>query len=119
VLESLKSVVGRLHFGAEGGAYVVVDDKRICNNIDIPQTNDENTDQQIVIVEIIQAPTFKTLAQGKITRILGDYKAPPSAPKCRRPTTLLRLSSTSTTSESPRSSSILAKRLHKARLPEF
>jgi ribonuclease R len=51
----------------------VVDDKRICNNIDIPQTNDENTDQQIVIVEIIQAPTFKTLAQGKITRILGDY----------------------------------------------
>jgi ribonuclease R len=73
ILESLKSVVGRLHFGTEGGAYVVVDDKRICNNIDIPQTNDENTDQQIVIVEIIQAPTFKTPAQGKITRILGDY----------------------------------------------
>lgn len=73
VLESIKSVVGRLHFGSEGGAYVVVDDKRICNNIDIPKTSNENTEQQIVVVEITQAPTFKTPAQGKITQILGDY----------------------------------------------
>ncbi len=72
VLESLKSVVGRLHFGSKG-AYIVVDDKRICNNIDIPETNAKNTDQQIVVVEIIQAPTFKTRAQGKIIQILGNY----------------------------------------------
>lgn len=72
VLESLKSVVGRLHFGSKG-AYIVVDDKRICNNIDISETSDENKDQQIVVVEITQAPTFKTPAQGKIIQILGDY----------------------------------------------
>lgn len=72
VLESLKSIVGRLHFGSEG-AYVIVDDKRICNNVDIPETSDENIEQQIVIVEITQAPTFKTLAQGKIVQVLGNY----------------------------------------------
>ncbi len=72
VLKSLKSVVGRLHFGSKG-AYIVVDDKRICNNIDISETSDENKDQQIVVVEITQAPTFKTPAQGKIIQILGDY----------------------------------------------
>jgi exoribonuclease R len=32
-----------------------------------------NTPYFVLCVEIIQAPTFKTLAQGKITRILGDY----------------------------------------------
>lgn len=72
VLESLKSVVGRLHFGSKG-VYVVVDDKRICNNIDIPEIGDDNTDQQIVVVEITQAPTLKTPAQGKIIQILGNY----------------------------------------------
>jgi ribonuclease R len=36
VLESLKSVVGRLHINSEK-SWVVVDDRRICNNIVIPK----------------------------------------------------------------------------------
>ncbi len=72
VIESIKSVVGRLHL-SEDGAYVVVDDKRIRNNISIPDVTKENTDQQIVIVEIIKSPTFESIAIGEITKILGNY----------------------------------------------
>ncbi|HIM58850.1 MAG TPA: ribonuclease R, partial [Gammaproteobacteria bacterium] len=60
VIESIKTVVGRLHL-SEDGAYVVVDDKRIRNNISIPDITKENTDQQIVIVEIIKSPTFESI----------------------------------------------------------
>ncbi|CAB9544451.1 3'-to-5' exoribonuclease RNase R [uncultured Gammaproteobacteria bacterium] len=72
VLESLKSVVGRLHINSEK-SWVVVDDRRICNNIVIPKINDDNKNEQIVVVEIIEAPTLKELAKGRITQILGDY----------------------------------------------
>ena len=72
VLESVKTVVARLHI-TEDGAYVVVDDKRIRNNINIPNISNENTNEQIVIVEITKAPTFNSLAEGKITKILGSY----------------------------------------------
>ncbi|MDC9714203.1 MAG: ribonuclease R [Gammaproteobacteria bacterium] len=72
VIESVKTVVGRLHLNDES-AYIVVDDRRIRNNINIPDISAANTDKQIVIVEIIQAPTFKTLAEGRIIQILGDY----------------------------------------------
>ncbi len=72
VLESVKTVVARLHISDEG-TYAVVDDKRIRNNINIPNISDENTNEQIVIVEITKSPTFKSLAEGKITQILGSY----------------------------------------------
>lgn len=72
VIESVKSLVGRLHLDKKG-AYVVVDDKRIKHNISIPNINQDNTDEQIVIVEIIKSPTLQNLAIGKITQILGSY----------------------------------------------
>jgi ribonuclease R len=72
VIESIKSVVGRLHLG-EDGAYVVVDDKRIRNRISIPEVSEDNTNEQIVIVEIVKSPSFESLAVGKITQILGNY----------------------------------------------
>ena len=72
VIESIKTVVGRLHLGQDS-AYVVVDDKRIRNNINIPEVTEENTDEQIVIVEIVKSPTLESLAVGKITQILGNY----------------------------------------------
>jgi len=72
VIESIKTVVGRLHLDQDG-AYVVVDDKRIRHNISIPETNQDNTDEQIVIVEIVKSPTLQSLAVGKITQILGNY----------------------------------------------
>lgn len=72
VLESVKTVVARLHI-TEDGAYAVVDDKRIRNNINIPKIDKNNTNEQIVIVEITKSPTFKSLAEGRIIQILGDY----------------------------------------------
>ena len=73
VLESVKTVVARLHINEDGGAYAVVDDKRIRNNINIPKITNENTNEQIVIVEITKSPTFKSLAEGRIIQILGSY----------------------------------------------
>ncbi len=72
VIESIKTVVGRLHLDQDG-AYVVVDDKRIRNRISIPEVGEENTNEQIVIVEIVKSPSFESLAVGKITQILGNY----------------------------------------------
>lgn len=72
VIESIKSVVGRLHL-SEDGAYVIVDDKRIRNRISIPEVSEDNTNEQIVIVEIVKSPSFDSLAVGKITQILGNY----------------------------------------------
>lgn len=73
VLESVKTVVARLHIDEEGNAYAIVDDKRIRNNINIPKISDDNTNEQIVIVEITKSPTFKALAEGRIIQILGSY----------------------------------------------
>ena len=72
VIESIKTVVGRLHLDQEG-AYVVVDDKRIRHNISIPKVGKEHTDEQIVIVEILKSPTLDTLATGRIIQVLGSY----------------------------------------------
>ncbi len=73
VLESVKTVVARLHIDEEGNAHAVVDDKRIRNDINIPKISDDNTNEQIVIVEITKSPTFKSLAEGRIIQILGSY----------------------------------------------
>ncbi len=72
VIESIKTVVGRLHLEKES-AYVVVDDKRIKHNIAIPKVGKDLIDEQIVIVEITKSPTLDSLAQGKITQVLGAY----------------------------------------------
>lgn len=72
VLEGLKSVVGRLHIGSNE-SWIVVDDKRVCNNIIIPNVGADNKNEQIVVVEITKRPTLKDLAEGEITQVLGDY----------------------------------------------
>ncbi|BAF61605.1 ribonuclease R [Candidatus Vesicomyidisocius calyptogenae] len=72
VIKSIKTVVGRLHLEKKY-AYVVVDDKRIKNNISILKINKEHHDKQIVIVKIIRSPTLKSLAIGEIIQILGIY----------------------------------------------
>ncbi len=72
VIETVKTVVGRLHL-EQDGAYVVVDDKRIKHNILIPKVGKDNTDEQIVIVEITKSPTLDYLAQGRIIQVLGSY----------------------------------------------
>ena len=73
VIKSIKTLVGRLHLEEGKTAYVVVDDRRIKHNINIPTVDKNHQNEQIVIVEITQSPTLKTLAQGKITQVLGTY----------------------------------------------
>ncbi len=72
VLESRTTFVGRLHIG-KNESWIVVDDRRVCNNIIIQEVNPDNKNEQMVVVELTKAPTLKDLAKGKITKILGDY----------------------------------------------
>lgn len=72
VVETIKTLVGRLHI-EKGESYVVVDDKRIKHNIKITELLDGCVDSQVVIVEILSSPTLESDATGKITTILGNY----------------------------------------------
>jgi len=72
VLESVKTLVGRLHI-EKGHCYVVVDDKRIKHNIQITELLDGCEDNQVVIVEILSSPTLESDATGKVTTIIGNY----------------------------------------------
>ena len=72
VLETVKTLVGRLHID-KGHSYVVVDDKRIKHNIQITELLEGCEDNQVVIVEILSSPTLESDATGKITTILGNY----------------------------------------------
>jgi len=72
VVESVKTLVGRLHVEKDG-AYVVVDDKRIRHNISIPKIPSKYKDEQVVIVELLEPPTLDRLATGKIIEVLGAY----------------------------------------------
>jgi len=72
VLETIKTLVGRLHI-EKGESYVVVDDKRIKHNIKITELLDGCVDNQVVIVEILSSPTLESDATGRITTILGNY----------------------------------------------
>jgi ribonuclease R len=72
VLETIKTLVGRLHI-ENGESYVVVDDKRIKHNIKITELLDGCVDSQVVIVEILSSPTLESDATGKVTTILGNY----------------------------------------------
>ncbi|SMM98384.1 3'-to-5' exoribonuclease RNase R [uncultured Candidatus Thioglobus sp.] len=73
VVESVKTLVGRLHLEGENAPYIVVDDRRICNDVRILDATSENTDKQIVVIEVTKSPTFKELAEGRIVHILGNY----------------------------------------------
>jgi len=72
VIESVKTLVGRLHTDAKT-PYVVVDDKRIKHNIKITEMIEGCEDNQVVIVEILTSPTLESEATGKVIEILGAY----------------------------------------------
>jgi len=69
-------LVGRFYI--EGGVgFVVPDNKRICKEIIIPQTNQGAAkESQIVVVAIVEQPGVHSQAIGKIVEILGDHMAP-------------------------------------------
>ncbi len=69
-------IVGRL-FIESGICFVVADNKRITQDIMVPQDQLNGAAHgQIVIVEITQQPTFRHKVTGKITDIIGDHMAP-------------------------------------------
>ncbi|MGD2054283.1 MAG: ribonuclease R [Gammaproteobacteria bacterium] len=71
-----KYIVGRL-FIESGVAFVVADNKRITQDILIPDNAINGAASgQIVKVEIIEQPTFKRQPIGKVVEVLGDHMAP-------------------------------------------
>ncbi len=68
-------IVGRL-FIESGVGYVVADNKRISNDVLVPQENVGNAHHgQIVSVEIVEQPTRHRQAVGKVVEVLGDHMA--------------------------------------------
>jgi len=79
VLErNTNQVVGRYFGGAKGGiGFVTPDNSRITQDIVIPaDSNLDAEDGQIVVVAIVEHPTVRHQAIGKIIEILGDHMAP-------------------------------------------
>ncbi|MGB5519509.1 MAG: ribonuclease R [Gammaproteobacteria bacterium] len=69
-------IVGRL-FIESGVAVVVADNKRITQDILIPENAVNGAASgQIVKVEIIEQPTFKRQPIGKVVDVLGDHMSP-------------------------------------------
>jgi len=70
------TLVGRL-FCDEGVAFLVSDNKRITQDILIPDDNINGAHTgQIVKVEITSQPTFRHQAIGKVIDVIGDHMAP-------------------------------------------
>ena len=71
-----KTLVGRL-FSDDGVAFVVADNKRITQDIFIPDDALAGAETgQIVKIEIVKQPTFRRQAIGRIIDIIGDHMAP-------------------------------------------
>ena len=68
-------IVGRL-FIESGVGYVVADNKRISNDILVPENNVGDAHHgQVVSVEITEQPTRHRQAIGKVVEVLGDHMA--------------------------------------------
>ena len=72
VTQTVKTLVGRLHINHDE-CYVVVDDRRIKHEIDIVELIEGCTDNQVVVVEVLNSPTLEKNASGRITSIIGNY----------------------------------------------
>jgi ribonuclease R len=69
-------IVGRL-FKESGVSFVVADNKRITQDVLIPDGAQGGADNgQIVKVEIVQQPTFRNQPIGKVVEVLGDHMSP-------------------------------------------
>jgi len=72
VIQTVKTLVGRLHINSNE-CYVVVDDRRIKHQIDIVELINGCSDNQVVVVEILTSPTLEKNATGKVNSIIGNY----------------------------------------------
>lgn len=71
-----RTLVGRYVFKNNVG-FVAPEDKRVSHDISIPLDNGGGArDGQIVMTEIVEYPTRRGLAVGRIVEVLGDHMAP-------------------------------------------
>lgn len=75
VEKRMKTLVGRYHEDADN-AYVIPDNPRVTQEVQITGHQLMPSMGQFVTVEIIDYPTHRSTATGRITEILGDYLAP-------------------------------------------
>lgn len=69
------TLVGR-YFTEDGQAYVVSDNKRITQEILVTGGDLQPSEGQFVTVKIVEYPTHRSSATGRVIEILGDYLAP-------------------------------------------
>ena len=77
ILEHANKHVAGSYFIDQGVGYVIADNKRVNQDILVPEGQDMGAASgQLVVVEITEYPTQRRQATGKITEILGDHMAP-------------------------------------------
>jgi len=77
VLEHANHTVAGRYYYDKGVGFVVADNKRINQDILIPSDQVYGAqDGQLVVVEILEYPTQRRQAMGRIVEILGDHMAP-------------------------------------------
>lgn len=71
-----QQVVGRYH-EEQGIRFVTPEDRRLARDIMIPAGNEGPAmANQIVVCEIIEQPTLRTLPVGRVIEVLGEHAAP-------------------------------------------
>src|SRR5207244_7736642 len=74
--QAQKNVVGR-YAVAERMGFVTPSDKRFAQEIAIPPGDEAGAkDGQIVVAEIVRAPTLRSGPVGRVVEVLGDHMAP-------------------------------------------
>ncbi len=77
ILEHANKHVAGSYFIDQGVGYVIADNKRINQDILVPEGQEMGAENgQLVVVEIVEYPTKRRQATGKIIEILGDHMAP-------------------------------------------
>lgn len=77
VLERANSQIAGRYYVDQGVGFVVADNKRINQDILVPPEQSYGAIHgQIVVVEILQFPTRRREAVGRVIEILGDHMAP-------------------------------------------
>ncbi len=75
VEKNSKSLVGR-YYEESGNAYVIPDNPRITQEILVTGQDIMPSPGQFVTVEVVDYPSHRSLATGRIREVLGDYLAP-------------------------------------------
>ena len=71
-----RNIVGR-YVAADSMGFVAPSDKRMSQDIAIPAGSQAGAkDGQIVVAEIVQAPTYRSGPVGRVIEVLGDHMAP-------------------------------------------